>query len=106
VWCGNGHASKGGDGEWVPMGWNFREISGVDPFVIDQTVTVSFAGRDQPWVPELVAALAGPLAAWDGAAAILAGQAPPPLDGWADVDALVVSDRNELTPDECWPDES
>ena len=31
--------------EWVPMGWHFREMSGVDPFVIDQDVTVDFGGR-------------------------------------------------------------
>ena len=49
VWCGNGHASKSGDGEWVPMGWNFREISGVNPFVIDQTVTVEWDGEPQRW---------------------------------------------------------
>ena len=26
----------------LPMGWHFRAMSGTDPFVIDQTVTVSF----------------------------------------------------------------
>ena len=36
VWCGNGHAGKTRDvGEWVPMGWHFRAMSGTDPFVID-----------------------------------------------------------------------
>ena len=30
-------------------------------------------------------------------AGILRDQAPPPLDGWAGVDALVVSTGNEMT---------
>jgi hypothetical protein len=25
------------DDEWVPMGWHFRELSGIDPFVIVST---------------------------------------------------------------------
>ena len=57
VWCGNGHASKQGDSEWVPMGQHFRAHAGIDPFVIDQTVTVAFTGETQPWVQELLAAL-------------------------------------------------
>ena len=39
VWCGNSHASKVEHEEWIPMGWHFRDMSGVDPFVIDQDVT-------------------------------------------------------------------
>ena len=31
--------------EWVPIGWHFRALSGTDPFVIDQTVTVTFEGK-------------------------------------------------------------
>ena len=65
-------ASKVAHEEWVPMGWHFREMSGVDQFVIDQDVTVNFGGEPRPWVPEL-------LAGWDG------------------VDALVVSTDNEMT---------
>jgi hypothetical protein len=34
VWCGNSHASKHDpsgcdDDEWIPMGWNFRELTGI-----------------------------------------------------------------------------
>ncbi|HEX5289032.1 MAG TPA: hypothetical protein VFX25_09185 [Streptosporangiaceae bacterium] len=36
VWCGNSHASKVEHEEWIPMGWHFRDMSGIDPFVIDQ----------------------------------------------------------------------
>ncbi|MGH3162429.1 MAG: hypothetical protein ACRDPF_34380 [Streptosporangiaceae bacterium] len=72
VWCGNSHASKMEHEEWIPMGWHFRDMSGVDPFVIDQDVTVDFGREPQPWVRELLA-------------------------GWAGVDALVVSTDNEMT---------
>jgi hypothetical protein len=106
VWYGGGHASKRNDQEWVPMGWHFRERSGVDPFVIDQIVTVTFGSEPQPWVSELLASLAGTLAGCGGAAGILTGQAPAPLNLRTDVDAMVVSDRNELTPDSRWPDDS
>lgn len=57
VWCGNSHACKEATQEWVPMGWHFRAMSGTDPFVIDQTVTVAFDSRSQPWVQELLATL-------------------------------------------------
>ena len=54
VWCGNGHASKTRDyDEWLPMGWHFRAMSGTDPFVIEQTVTVAFQDESQSWVQEL-----------------------------------------------------
>ena len=81
------------------MGWHFRAMSGVEPFVIDQTVTVDFGREGQQWVQELLASLAETLAAHGGAAGILRDQAPPPLDGWAGVDALVVSTDNALTED-------
>jgi hypothetical protein len=100
VWCGNGHASKEGDDEWVPMGQHFRAHSGIDPFVIDQTVTVSFHGEPQPWVRELLAPLGETLAAHGGTAGILRDQAPRPLDSRTDVDALVVSTDNALTEDQ------
>jgi len=97
VWCGNGHASKEGDSEWVPMGWHFRTMSGTDPFVIDQTVTVAFQDESQPWVQELLAPLGETLAAHGGTAGILRDQAPRPLNTWPGVDAVVVSTDNALT---------
>ena len=81
------------------MGWHFREMSGVDPFVIDQDVTVDFGEQHQEWVDELLASLGDVLAAHGGTAGILRDQAPPPLDGWAGIDALVVSTDNALTED-------
>ena len=97
VWCGNGHATKEKCEDWIPMGWHFRAMSGIDPFVIDQTVTVDFSSRPQPWVRELLAALSETLAAHGGTAGILRDQAPPPLDGLGGADAVVVSVDNELT---------
>lgn len=69
-WCGNSHASKHEGGEWVPMGWHFREMSSIDPFVIDQTVTVAGDGEPRPWARDLLGSLADVLAAHGGTAAI------------------------------------
>ena len=99
VWCGNGHASKHTGSEWVPMGWHFREMSSIDPFVIDQTVTVAWDGEPRPWARDLIGSLADVLAAHGGTAAIRREQAPPPLDQRDNVDALVVSTDNALTED-------
>lgn len=97
VWCGNSHASKVEHEEWIPMGWHFRDMSGVNPFVIDQDVTVDFGREPQPWVRELLASLSDIPAAHGGTAGILRDQATPPLAGWDGVDALVVSTDNEMT---------
>ncbi|HEX5297104.1 MAG TPA: hypothetical protein VFW50_08965 [Streptosporangiaceae bacterium] len=99
VWCGNSHASKHTGSEWVPMSWHFREVSSIDPFVIDQTVTVAWDGEPWPWARDLLGSLADVLAAHGGTAAILREQAPPPLDQRDNVDALVVSTDNALTED-------
>jgi hypothetical protein len=97
VWCGNGHAGKEVVQDWVPMGWHFRAMSGTDPFVIDQTVSVTFQGKPQPWVQELLAALGQTLAAYGGTAGILRDQAPGLLSSRRGVDAVVVSTDNTLT---------
>ncbi|MGH3250844.1 MAG: hypothetical protein ACRDOI_32200 [Trebonia sp.] len=78
------------------MGWQFSAMSGTDPFVIDQTATVSFHGQPQPWVQALLTELSETLAAHDGTAGILRDQAPAPLSS-RHVDALVVSAENTLT---------
>ena len=79
------------------MGWHFRAMSGTDPFVIDQTVTVRFQGQPQQWVQALLVELSETLAAHGGTIGILRDQAPAPLDGWDHVDAVVVSTENTLT---------
>jgi hypothetical protein len=97
VWCGNSHARKSVADDWTPMGRHFRAMSGTDPFVIDQTVTVTFQGQPRQWVQALLAELGETLAGHDGTAGILRDQAPAPLDGWDGVDAVVVSTENTLT---------
>jgi hypothetical protein len=97
VWCGNSHATKTAAGEWVPMGQHFAAMSGVDSFVIDQTVTVDFPRGDRSWVAELLASIADTLAEHGGTAGILRDQAPRPLDRWRGVDAVVVSADNAMT---------
>jgi len=62
-------------------------------------VTVDFGEEGQQWARDLLASLGDILAVHGGTAGILRDQAPPPLDGWAGVDALVVSTDNELTGD-------
>jgi hypothetical protein len=96
VWCGNGHASKKKVDVWVPMGWHFRAMSDTDPFVIDQTVTVTFEDQPQQWVQALLAELSETLAAHGGTAGILRDQAPAPLDCRDYADAVVVSTENTL----------
>lgn len=97
VWCGNGHASKIKTDEWIPMGWHFRAISGTDPFVIDQTVTVDWDDEPRPWVQALLAELGETLTAHGGTACILRDQAPPSLAGRDYADAFVVSTENTLS---------
>ena len=80
------------------MGWHFRAMSGTDPFVIDQTVTVTFGEQPQPWVPALLAEELGENAGrHGGTAGILRDQAPAPLDCRDYADAVVVSTENALT---------
>jgi len=97
VWSGNSHAAtEPSEDGWVPMGCLFPGLSGTDPFVIDQTVTVDFEHGFRSWVQELLDSLAGTLAACGGTAGILTGQAPPQLNCWP-ADAVVVSTDNALS---------
>jgi hypothetical protein len=53
------------------------------------------ASKNAMW--SMLDALGDTLAAHHGTAGILRDQAPPPLDGWAGVDAVVVSTENVLS---------
>jgi hypothetical protein len=108
VWAGGDHARKepiawSPDAsqeltqEWVTMGCQFPALSGTTPFVIDQTVSITFGTQAPPWLPRLLAALSEILAAHGGTAGILRDQAPEPLTTWPGVDAVVVSTENTLT---------
>lgn len=95
VWCGNGHLYKEPmfDWDWRPMGHHFWEMSGVEPFAIDQTVTVEFEpGQSGAWY-RLAAAHADALEALGGTAGVLVKDAPiaPSF-----VDAVLLSTENAL----------
>jgi len=45
VWAANMHHAKMRFMAYQPMGWQFQRLTGIDPFVIDQTVTVVFVER-------------------------------------------------------------
>jgi hypothetical protein len=87
VWCGNSHLNKEPSEDWVPMGHVFRELSGVDPFCLDQTVTI----RDSHG---LVDELRGELERFGGTAGKLRDDLPAFSE--RPVDALVFSLDNEL----------
>lgn len=51
VWVGNGHHNKLQLGDWTPMGYFLRETLRIEPFCIDQLLTVSLAPEHGPRVP-------------------------------------------------------
>jgi hypothetical protein len=95
VWCGNGHASKVAGEDWSSMGHEFAALVAEGAFVIDQTVTVAFAGLEQRQAA-LVAELAPILDRYGGTAGLLREEAGP-LSCWPGVDALIVSTDNAMT---------
>ncbi len=97
VWCGNGHLYKDAFDGWLPMGHEFREITGIDPFAIDQTLTVRFEGRSMPEVDALAESLAGVLAGHGGTAGILREDAPAELAEFSGVDAYLFSTDNAMS---------
>jgi hypothetical protein len=94
VWCGMGHLWKEPPREeWIPMACRFWAMTGIEPFSIDQTVTVEFdpdmtgawhrLGREQT----------RPLEALGGTAGFLIEHSPLPRPG---VDAVLLSTQNAL----------
>jgi hypothetical protein len=97
VWSGNSHAATEPAPDWIPMGCHFPGLSGIDPFVIDQNVTVEFGHDSQgAWARSLLGGLRDTLAAYGGTAGILCEQAPESLAGWP-ADAVIVSTDNALS---------
>lgn len=99
VWCGNHHQLKAPVAgfewgtQWRPMGWHLVQ-RGIDPFVIDQCVSVEF----MPPREEVVRALdelAPALEQMGGTAGFLSQEAPPSWDQ-PGVDAVLVSLHNRL----------
>jgi hypothetical protein len=95
VWCGNSHASKAASHDWTPMGHHFAALGKEGAFVIDQAVTVAFAGLEQQQAA-LVAELTPILDRYGGTAGLLREDAGP-LSCWPGVDALILSTDNAMT---------
>lgn len=101
VWCGNNHHSRSvEDGRWLPMGYQFQQHSGIDPFVIDQGVTVKFDVEEDFFETELIKPFAAELARFGGTAGLLVEEIPAAFDHFAlqtrSEDALLISTQNEL----------
>jgi len=80
-----------------PDGYHFRELSGIEHFVIDQNVSVDWPDRHQPWLPDLLGRLDGTVRRFGGTAGILRAEAPEPWDARTGVDAVIASTDNRLT---------
>lgn len=95
VWCGWGHLYKEHlpDSDWRPMAERFWELSGVEPFSIDQTVTVEAGPNwNGPW-HQLGRSQRWRLEALGGTAGFLVADSPIP---WPYVDAVLLSTENAL----------
>ena len=93
VWCGNSHLSKEQVDRWRPMGSRFWELSGIEPFSIDQAVTVEFDPATTGAWHRLGLEETRPLEALGGTAGFLVEDSPLPRPG---VDAVLLSTQNAL----------
>ncbi|MGH2494623.1 MAG: hypothetical protein ACRDIV_07945 [Ktedonobacteraceae bacterium] len=105
VWCGNSHHAKmiipkqaddPQDGEWVSMGYQFKALSGIDPFVIDQIRTVHFPALTGRRMEEWLNEVAPQLTSFGRTAGFLAEEAPACFHVSSAEDAYVVSLDNEM----------
>ncbi len=105
VWCGNSHHTKmiipkrpddPEDEDWVPMGYQFKALSGIDPFVIDQIRTVHFPEQTKIHLEEWLNEVAPQLNSFGGTAGFLAEEAPPCFHVSGAEDAYIVSLDNEM----------
>ncbi len=95
VWCGNSHLAEIEMGNWTPMGYCFRSMSGIDPFTIDQCVTVEFPGVPRPY-KEIAEVHRQALEQRGGTAGFLREDDPASNRGRRESDALILSVRNSL----------
>jgi hypothetical protein len=105
VWCGGGHLLRrryeteltpGEQTTWVPMGSLVEGYCGVEPFAIDQGVTVAYGGHERPWLARYAAALR----ARGGTAGWLAEHLPDDVAEWRGghlADAYLLSLDNAMT---------
>jgi hypothetical protein len=94
VWCGIGHLWKVPPREeWIPMACRFWMITGIEPFSIDQTVTVEFDPDVTSAWHRLGLEQTRRLEAMGGTAGFLVEDSPLPRPG---VDAVLLSTQNAL----------
>lgn len=98
VWCGNGHHSKESGDEWIPMGVRFTQVSGIDPFSIDQLSTVSLAEGVAPRVA-LTTELSQILERLGGTAGFTKDSAPDGYEVPSWYDAVLLSTDNRMVGD-------
>ncbi|HAA31848.1 MAG TPA: hypothetical protein DCE56_34310 [Cyanobacteria bacterium UBA8553] len=100
VWCGNGHSTKTVVGDWMPMGYQFKQLSGIDPFVIDQITTVKFSKRSpeqQQNIEQFLRQFATELVKKGGTAGFLREETPTSFfQSREGADAFIVSFFNDL----------
>lgn len=95
VWCGNGHNAEVAGHDWKPMAYQFRAMSQINPFTINQTVTVDFAGNSTGQL-DLVRQYNEELQSFGGTAGFLREQAPLGFGHREDADAYILSIDNAL----------
>ncbi|HZS77109.1 MAG TPA: hypothetical protein VFA41_10900 [Ktedonobacteraceae bacterium] len=104
VWCGNNHHTKalipirdGEPGDFCAlMGYHFRLKSGIDPFVIDQGVTVEWPDAKKVGYKQWLKEITPTLVTFGGTAGFLAKEAPACLPVCPGNDAYVVSLDNAM----------
>lgn len=99
VWCSNAHLRKTVLKDWMPMGYQFKQLSGIDPFVIDQTPTVKFPQRalEQQQIEQFLKQFASELVKKSGTAGFLREETPASFfQSTEGADAFIVSFLNEL----------
>lgn len=96
VWCGNGHNIETPLNDWVPMGYQFVQLSGLDPFTIDQTPSIEFIDgqASSPFAGDFVKKHKKDLSMLGGTAGFVKEEAP---DGFTGIyDAIILSTDNRL----------
>jgi hypothetical protein len=93
VWATNLHHSKVRFMAYQPTGWRFRNLTGVDPFVLDQTVTVEFVVRRA--TPPVLAWAQGELRRREGNAGYIWRDGLPRLSAGSDAWLLSLDNRLE-----------
>jgi hypothetical protein len=95
VWCGNSHQSKTPViQDWIPMGYQFKKLSAIDPFVIDQALTVNFTGDVEQL--EFARQFSQDLMRYGGTAGLLFEEAAVIWAQRPTADAFLLSTQNEL----------